>query len=177
MQDNIPSSLPEIWLRGPVTGVPPLLQPVAHALLQATGEIKEAVKDFPEDLLWKGPAGTASPGFHLLHIAGVLDRLCTYAKGAALSEEQLSYLKKEEESLQSYTVNELVHGVESAVQRTLEQLKATAESTLTEPRTVGRKALPSTVMGLLFHAAEHTMRHVGQLLVTVRVLKAERQKP
>jgi len=27
-------------------------------------------------------------------------------------------------------------------------------------------------MGCLFHAAEHTMRHLGQLIVTVKVLKS-----
>jgi hypothetical protein len=27
------------------------------------------------------------------------------------------------------------------------------------------------VLGLLFHAAEHTQRHVGQLLVTARVVR------
>lgn len=170
------SPLPEHWLRGPVAGIPSLLQPVAHALLQATGEIKEGMTGYPEGSLWERPAGAASPGFHLLHIAGVLDRLCTYAKGAALSEEQLVYLKAEE-TPQPYTVEDLVRRVESAVQHALEQLKRTGENTLTEPRSVGRKALPSTVMGLLFHAAEHTMRHLGQLLVTVKVVKEGRRTP
>lgn len=51
------------------------------------------------------------------------------------------------------------------------QLRSTPEASLTEVRGVGRAQLPSTVLGLLFHAAEHTQRHVGQLLVTARVVQ------
>ena len=164
-------SLPEVWLRGPVEDIPVLLQPAAHALLQAMEEINELMKDFPDRLLWEHPAGVASPGFHLLHIAGVLNRLCTYAKGDPLNEEQLAYLKAENTPNES-TAKELVAQLEKQVQRTLEQLKATDEAAIKDARTVGRKALPSTVQGLLFHAAEHTMRHLGQLLVTVKIVKA-----
>jgi hypothetical protein len=35
-----------------------------------------------------------------------------------------------------------------------------------DERLVGRLKLPSTVVGLLFHAAEHTQRHVGQAATT-----------
>lgn len=163
-------TLSEVWLRGPVEGVPPLLQPVAHALLQAAEELTEATKDFPDSLLWHRPAAMASVGFHLLHIAGVLDRLGTYAEGRPLSEAQLAYLKGEDVP-QDFAVQTLVAKTKDQIQRTINHLKATPEDSLTEPRTVGRKALPSTVQGLLFHAAEHTARHLGQLLVTVRVLQ------
>lgn len=166
----MPESLPERWLRGPASGIPPLLQPVAHALLQAEDEIKTLMQDFPPPLLGSRPAGTASPAFHLRHIAGVLHRLCTYAKGEQLTEAQLTYLAEETRPA-PLTVQELLSGVEAAVQETLQQLKQTDETSLIEPRAVGRKGLPSTVQGLLFHAAEHTMRHVGQLWVTVKVLK------
>src|ERR1700749_3702198 len=84
--------LPEVWLRGPLDGVPPLLQPVAHALLQAREEINDLMKDFPERLLWEKVAGMASPGFHLQHLSGVLDRLFTYARGEKLTTRQLEYL-------------------------------------------------------------------------------------
>lgn len=66
---------PEVWLRGPVANIPSLLQPVAHALLQAREEVNEMLVDFPEDHLWDKPAGVASVGFHLQHLKGVLDRL------------------------------------------------------------------------------------------------------
>jgi hypothetical protein len=81
--------LPEVWLRGAVENIPSLLQPVAHALLQAREEVNEMMKDFPDELLWIKPANAASAGFHLQHLVGVLDRLFTYAHGNSLSEEQL----------------------------------------------------------------------------------------
>src|SRR5690349_20035620 len=87
--------LPEVWLRGPVTGVPPLLQPVAHALLQAREEVSAYVADFPSERLWEKPARMASVGFHLMHLTGVLDRLFTYAKRQPLSPEQLKALAAE----------------------------------------------------------------------------------
>jgi catechol 2,3-dioxygenase-like lactoylglutathione lyase family enzyme len=55
------------------------------------------------------------------------------------------------------------------VERAVDYLRAMQPQTLNEPRAVGRRQLPSTVMGLLFHAAEHAQRHVGQMLVTARV--------
>ena len=72
-----------------------MLQPVAHALLQAREEINELMQGFPDALLWERPAGMASPGFHLQHMAGVLDRLYTYVKGEQLDQQQLDYLSAE----------------------------------------------------------------------------------
>ena len=86
---------PEVWLRGPVENIPALLQPAAHAILQAREEVNALMKTFPEEKLWEKPSGVASVGFHLLHLSGVLDRLFTYAKGNPLSEEQLAALKQE----------------------------------------------------------------------------------
>jgi len=85
----------EYWLSGPVENIPSLLQPVAHALLQAREEVRESVKDFPQSLLWHRPGGAASVGFHLQHLTGVLDRLFTYARGEHLNHQQLEYLKAE----------------------------------------------------------------------------------
>src|SRR4051794_921014 len=85
----------EVWLRGPVTGIPALLQPVAHALLEAREEVNEILLDFPENYLWAEPAGVASVGFHLQHLKGVLERLFTYAVGHSLTEEQLMALSSE----------------------------------------------------------------------------------
>ena len=161
---------PEVWLTGPVEGVPALLQPVAHALLQAVHEVKEIMADFPEHLLWAKPAGMASPGFHLQHLPGVLDRLFTYAGGGALSTGQLNSLKAEGQQVE-ISPGRLVQAFEEQVDRCVSWLKSVDEHRLTESRKVGRAGLPSTVIGLLVHAAEHTMRHTGQLLVTVRVLK------
>ena len=163
----------EVWLRGPVNNIPGLLQPIAHALLQAREEVNALMEDFPEILLWEKPAGVASPGFHLQHMKGVIDRLLTYAKEEMLNANQLQYLKQEEQppSLSCKTI-ELVEQFNRQIDKALAQLTATDEASLTSARGVGRAQLPSTVLGLLAHAAEHTQRHLGQLLVTVRVLKS-----
>lgn len=160
----------EVWLRGPIAGIPPILQPAAHALLQAREEINSFMNDFPDDLLWEKPAGVASPGFHLRHLAGVLDRLFTYAKAETLHEAQLQYLKQEE-TPSAITTKELVEHFNKQVDKAIAQLSATDENTVTETRGVGRQQIPSTVLGLIFHAAEHTLRHTGQLIVTVKILK------
>lgn len=166
------NQLPEVWQRGPLEGVPALLQPVAHALLQAQEELHERLHDFPDALLWEKPAGVASVAFHGQHITGVLDRLFTYAAGDTLSQEQLDYLGREGKQAANVTVATLLRALDAQLIRAMDVLKATAVQTLTEVRYVGRKKVPSTVIGLLFHAAEHTMRHTGQLLVTAQVLMA-----
>jgi hypothetical protein len=170
---NRSTPLPEAWLRGTVEGVPPLLQPVAHALLQARDEVEALMAGFPDRLLAARPAGVASPGFHLRHMAGVLDRLPTYARGEALTDAQREALAAEGAGGDGAgaVTGELVARFGEQVERVLEQLRATDERELTAAREVGRARLPSTVQGLLFHAAEHTMRHLGQLLVTVRVVR------
>jgi uncharacterized damage-inducible protein DinB len=161
----------EVWQRGPIKNVPALLQPVAHALLQAREEVNELMLGFPDTYLWERPAGAASAGFHLQHLTGVLDRLFTYAFNKQLNEDQLASLAAESQAA-AVTVQELVERFNEQVDKSLEQLKLIDERTLTEARGVGRAQIPSTVIGLLVHSAEHTMRHVGQLLVTVKVLQA-----
>ncbi|QJB42309.1 DinB family protein [Chitinophaga oryzae] len=158
----------EYWMQGPVEGIPALLQPVAHTLLQARAEINALMAGFPEDRLWEQPAGVASAGFHLQHLRGVLDRLFTYARGQLLSLQQLEELKAEGQPVADTAT--LLAAFDQQVDKALAQLSQTDPATLTDFRGVGRKQLPSTVQGLLFHAAEHTMRHTGQLLVTVKVL-------
>ncbi|RCR66070.1 DinB family protein [Larkinella punicea] len=162
---------PEVWQRGPVAGIPSLLQPVAHALLQAREEVYALMNDFPSRYLWQKPAGVASVGFHLQHLTGVLDRLFTYARNESLSPAQRAWLAAEGKSFESENpVLELISRFNSQVDQALQQLANTDEQTLTDFRGIGRAQLPSTVLGLLFHSAEHTQRHVGQLFVTVRVL-------
>ena len=159
---------PEVWLRGPLAGYIATLQPVAHALLQAVEEVRVLMEEYPNNQLWDRPAGVASVAFHLQHLVGVLDRLFTYARGEALTNEQLQALAAEGKEQPGITSLALVERFEEQVQKALVQLRETDEALLTQERTVGRGKLPSTVLGLYVHAAEHTMRHVGQLLVTVK---------
>ncbi len=163
----------EFWQQGPVPGIGPLLQPVAHALLQSQKEVRILMDDFPPERLWDRPAGSASPGFHLQHLAGVLDRLFTYARGEALDTRQRADLAGEGQPIPGMdTIPDLLERFNRQVNSAFQQLSATPENSLTEARGVGGAQIPSTVGGLLFHAAEHIQRHTGQLLVTVRVILA-----
>jgi uncharacterized damage-inducible protein DinB len=130
---------------------------------------------FPDHLLWYKVAGMASPGFHLQHLTGVLNRLFTYAKGEGLSEYQLNYLRAEGKANENIQVANLLQQFNLQVDDATQQLSETDEVTLTQTRGVGRAQLPSTVIGLYVHAAEHTMRHLGQLLVTVKILKEQNE--
>jgi len=164
---------PEVWLRGPVPGVPALLQPVAHGLLQCGEEVTTHVSALTPDQLWARPFGVASIGFNVRHAAGSLDRLFTYARGERLSPEQMRALAAEQEpDVASDAAARLVAAFHAAVQQALAQLRSTNETALLEPRSVGRAQLPSTMLGLLFHAAEHTQRHVGQIVTTSKMLVA-----
>jgi len=163
---------PEVWLRGPIPGIPPLLQPVAHALLQAVEEVRRVVGPLSSDQLWMRPGGAASVGFHVRHAAGSLDRLFTYARGEGLAAEQRAFLAAEAEpGSPPEEAAALVAAFERQVDHALAQLRETRESTLLEARGVGRLQLPSTVIGLLVHAAEHTQRHVGQIVTTARIAR------
>lgn len=165
-------SQPEAWMRGPVEGIPPLLMPVAHALIGAREDVAAAIDGMDADELWARPGGAASAGFHAVHLAGSLDRLFTYARGEQLNDAQRQALAAEsapsDPPPSARMVLDVVH---AAVEKALAQLRATDPGTLLEPRGVGRKQLPSNVLGLLFHAAEHTQRHVGQVVTTAKVVR------
>ncbi|WP_341225631.1 DinB family protein [uncultured Arcticibacterium sp.] len=165
-------NLPEVWLRGSIAEIPALLQPAAHALLQTVEELHIILEDISNELLIQEIGGRATPSFHLKHLTGVLDRMLTYAKGESLSKEQFDYLRNEKLLEPKPIKEELINAFETKVSEALIYFKSLDEAKLTEARGVGRKQLPSTVIGLLFHAAEHAQRHLGQLLVTVSFLKS-----
>lgn len=165
-------SQPEVWLRGPIPGIPSLLQPVAHSLLQCREELSANLLDLTPEHIWARPGGAASIGFHARHAAGSLDRLFTYARGEALSPAQHAFLQDEGTPDTTDDIGaRLFNAFDAAVNRALAQLRATSDETLLEGRAVGRAHLPSTVIGLLFHAAEHTQRHLGQLVTTAKVVR------
>ena len=162
------SPAPEVWLRGPVDGVPALLQPVAHALLQAVEDMERAVASLDDERIRRRPGGIASVAFHLKHATGALDRLRTYALGRPLDDAQKRALAEEGSGSESGA--ELLEGFRTGVARALEQLRATDPAELPLARTIGRAALPTTVIGLLFHAGEHTARHTGQAITTAKAI-------
>jgi uncharacterized damage-inducible protein DinB len=161
----------EAWLEGPIEGVDPYLMPIAQSLLQV-GRDAGLLADLPVGALWARPGGAASVGFHLKHVAGVLDRLTTHARGEALSDQQKNALRSEgEPGDPPAEAADLVREARAAVDRALARVRATPREVLLEPRGVGRRQLPSTVLGLLHHAAEHAARHTGQALTTAKLVR------
>ena len=153
-------------------GIHPLLQPAAHAFLQVREDILPIVAGLTPELLWARPAGAAAIGFHLLHLPGSLGRLLTYSRGDALTPGQMKDVVAER------TVHEdrpelswLLSRFANAIDEGVAFLRTVAETALLVPREVGRKRLPSTTLGLIFHAAEHSSRHAGQIVVLNRIVR------
>jgi hypothetical protein len=165
------SDKPEVWLRGPIDGFEPLLMPAVHALLQVREDLAMLADTVPAEHVWMRAGRAASVGFHVRHLGGALDRLLTYARGDALSTAQRMFLQQEGAPGEPpATLRQIVGETDQTIARALEQLRATDVTTLGEIRRVGRAGLPATVIGLLFHAAEHSTRHMGQAITTARVL-------
>ena len=118
--------------------------------------------------VWRVLGGT-SLGFHLKHIAGSVDRLSTYLAGEQLTTVQLEALRHESEPGASLSV--LLSAVEDRLSACEERLRQISPGSLAEPRSVGRRALPTTVIGLIVHLAEHTQRHLGQAVVLAKILR------
>lgn len=163
----------EWWQRGPIEGVPAVLQPVAHILLQVRESVGELVQGLGIDEWNARPANVASSAFHVRHVAGVIDRLFTYARGDALSDAQLTALRAEGDPVADAAgVSRMLDALSARVDAAIDELRRVDVATLGDFRAVGRAQLPSTVIGCLVHGAEHAMRHVGQLSVTTRIVRA-----
>lgn len=158
----LPGPLPEPWMRGPIEGVPALLAPLLYSFQQAREDLARFTEGLTIEQLWATPHGFGSVGFHLRHIAGSVDRLTTYLEGRQISEAQLDFLKHEHDAGASR--DELLQAMDASFQCTEAIVRALDVSHLSDPREIGRKKLPTTVIGLLTHIAEHTQRHVGQAI-------------
>ena len=164
-------TIPEVWLRGPIEGIQPLLQPAAHTLAQVGEDVLSIVQDLTPAQLWARPGNAASIGFHLAHLPGSLDRLLTYSRGESLTSEQQAALAAERTVDQDRPELALLlarfrQGLDAA----LDYLRVVPTDSLLQPREVGRKRLPSTTLGLIFHAAEHSARHAGQIVTLTKVV-------
>jgi len=162
----------EWWQRGPVPAVPAVLQPIAHILLQVRESVGELVEGLTEAQWNARPANVASCAFHVRHIPGVIDRLFTYARGEGLSEAQFAALREEGAELREAEVPVALALLDARVEAAVQELRTIDVTTLGDFRPVGRAQLPSTVIGCLTHGAEHSMRHVGQLSVTSRIVRS-----
>jgi uncharacterized damage-inducible protein DinB len=163
-------SATEPWLRGPLEGVHPLVMPVFFSFAQVREDLAKYTTGLTRDQVWR-KADTASLGFHLKHIPGSADRLTTYLFSGQLSEEQMRTLR--DESVPDLDLPELLEHLDSGLRACEERLLKLNPETLYEPRRVGRKALPTTVIGLIVHIAEHTQRHLGQAITTCKVVRQQ----
>jgi uncharacterized damage-inducible protein DinB len=168
-QADYTSRVTEAWLRGPVSGIEPVVMPAVHALMHAQEEIARIAPALGDDELWATPGGAASIGFHLRHITGSIDRMLTYAADGALDRRQLATLG--DEARPEGTATQLAVQADQAIERAIAQIRDTPATALHDARTVGRAALPTTVFGLLFHIGEHTARHAGQIVTLAKVVR------
>jgi uncharacterized damage-inducible protein DinB len=158
-------------MRGPIEGIDAMLMPVAHALVQAREDLQRLASAVPVDQVWLRPGGAASIGFHVKHLGAALDRLFTYARGERLSDTQKEALRAEAEpGTPPAALVDLVNDTSAQIDRALDQLRRTTRDQLLEYRGIGRAQLPSNVLGLLFHAAEHSTRHAGQVITTAKIV-------
>jgi uncharacterized damage-inducible protein DinB len=160
----------EPWLRGPIGAIDPLLAPILYSFQQAREDLAQHTGGLSIEQIWATPFGFGSVGFHLRHIAGSTERLMTYVEGKQLTDTQIAAILQEKEP--GATRDELLAGVEAAFRNAEAVVRALNPASLADPRQVGRKRLPTTVIGLLTHIAEHTQRHVGQAISAAKLARA-----
>jgi len=157
----------EPWLRGPLENVEPLIAPVLYSFIQAREDLALHTDGLNSAQIWATPYGFGSVGFHIRHIGGSTDRLMTYLTGRQLSESQLATLRAETEPGASR--EELLAELDLHFENAEAVVRALDPATLAQSRGVGRKLLPTTVIGLLTHIAEHTQRHAGQAISAAKL--------
>ncbi len=167
----------EAWLNGKLDGYSPLMMPAAHALTQSAIDLKRFAADLTFEELTARPNNAPSVEFHLKHIAGSIDRLLTYACDEELNAAQFDFLKSENISHSNSNAAELTEKAIESIENALVVLKTNAPESLFEARFVGRQKLPTNVFGLLFHIAEHTARHTGQIISTAQLVKIKEISP
>jgi uncharacterized damage-inducible protein DinB len=156
-------------MRGPLPGIDTLIAPLFYSFQMAREDLAKYTAGLTTDQLWATPHGFGSVGFHLRHIAGSTGRLMTYVEGGQLSDAQMSVLKTEKEP--GATREMLLASLDAAFQKAEATARALDPTRLTDFRGVGRKQLPTTVIGLLVHIAEHTQRHVGQAISAAKLAR------
>jgi len=157
---------PEPWLRGTLAEVPAVGRAVLHALEAAQEDLVKWCGAFDKRQLNARPNGAASVAFHIRHVARSIDRLLTYAEGRPLDEKQIAVFRTELDPEADPV--ELFQELQMAMARAGMRIRILAGSDLETPRRVGRKALPTSLGGLLVHVADHTQRHVGQAIATAK---------
>lgn len=165
---------PEPWLRGTLIDVDPVQRAVLHALELAKEDLERWCGDLSDDELNARPSDIAPVAFHIRHIARSMDRLLTYAEGSALSSEKIAAMKSELDP--GARGEQLFSELTEALKISADRIRSFSPSNFSDRRTVGRQQMPTTVAGLLVHVADHTQRHVGQAIITAKVVRNSRNK-
>ena len=171
---QVNSISPEPWLRGPLPDVHPAVMPVLFSFQQVREDLRKHTRGISDLQVWS-PTAAGTLGFQLKHLAGSVDRISTYLVGEGLTEQQLQQLSTESDG--KGTLAELLIQVEQSVRAGEERAREVDPAQLFAFRGVGRKNLPSTVIGLLVHLAEHTQRHLGQAITLTQVIRGSRIPP
>ena len=166
-----PETYVEPWLSGTLTEYGVVHRALLHSLQMVEDDIAKWCVSLSDEQLQARPCNLPSLAFHLRHIARSLDRFCTYAEGAPLSAEQLRLLSVELTEPVSHGA--LFNELKASLDKTRERLQTILLQPLDLQVGIGRKQLPTTLAGLLIHAAEHTQRHLGQAITTAKVILAE----
>jgi uncharacterized damage-inducible protein DinB len=164
--------VPESWLRDTLSDVPVLQRALLHSLEMAQEDTARWCRDLSDGELHARPFDLPSVAFQLRHIARSLDRFCSYAEGTPLTREQFAALASEIDS--GGTKESIFSELEQSLEKTRRRLEIIVRQPPDLPVSIGRKALPTTLTGLLVHAAEHTQRHVGQAITTAKLIVAQR---
>jgi uncharacterized damage-inducible protein DinB len=164
--------LPEHWLRDTLCNLPVVQRALLHSLQMAQEDTAKWCGGLEDRELHLRPFHLPSVAFQLRHIARSLDRFCCYAEGTPLTPEQLAALASEMDG--SGDRQTILGELEKSIEKTRQRLDAIVRRPPDSPVSIGRKGLPTTLGGLLIHAAEHTQRHVGQAITTAKVIVAQR---
>ncbi|MBC8165750.1 MAG: DinB family protein [Bryobacteraceae bacterium] len=159
----------EPWMRGYLDAKEPVLNAVLYSLQQSREDIEKCLAALTDAQVWESRGNLAPVGFHILHIAGSVDRLTTYAAGDSLTEDQLQVLGHEKD--RELSREELRDMTETSIQKAEALIRSTDPNRFGDRREIGRKRIPTTLIGLLFHIAEHTQRHVGEAIITAKLVR------
>jgi uncharacterized damage-inducible protein DinB len=157
-------------MRGIVPGIDPVLGHLLRASEHIREDIERAIAPLTPAQLWATPNGMTSAGFHVKHLAGSTERLCTYLEGGQLDEQQLAAMKAE--GTGSESAEELLAAVRRALERYEALVQTMAPGHFGDLREIGRKRLQTTAISLAIHIAEHGQRHVGQAISAAKFAKA-----
>jgi uncharacterized damage-inducible protein DinB len=159
----------EPWMTRRLRDMHPVLAGLLYSLEHARDDIRKWTEGLTPEQFSAPRGDIAPPSFHVMHIAGSVDRLLTYARGEQLTDEQFRQLQ--DEKREGITREEALAYLDAMFANAEQTVRAIDPSQIGEARFIGRKRIEVTLGGLLIHTAEHTQRHTGELIVTAKAAR------